>query len=233
MLFRPKSSIASLEGIDEGVMVQHDPHARETMSEGCARYIYYSALRGILYSAITCFKNKGMTEEDIQGKVIEIANMFVANGDVDNRESEMLKEYIKDSAFYEDKSDGMRLKNEGYPDSYWGIKRKLFGCVTDEIKWGSDNSKFNDRELELIKTFHEAQEAYWKAQDALRSYCEDVTTETIKEIITKYADTLRKVDESWFADISRSCNFDYDALIKRRNEKKAEDDNFIARPVEV
>lgn len=232
MLFRPRNSIVSLEDTNEEVNVVQDSHARETMSEGCARYIYFSALRGILYSVITCYKNKGITAEDIQSKVIELTNMFVANGDVYSREADLLKEYIKDSASWENDMDGLQLKNAGYPDSYWLIKRKLFSCVTGEVKWSSDNHKLNDREIELVNTFHEAQQAYWKALDALQDYCEDVTTETIKDIITKYADALRKVDESWFDGISRCCNRDYDALIQKRNKKQAEDDSFVSRPVE-
>lgn len=229
MLFRP-ASLESYGDTPDGVRTEHDPGARNTMSEGCAKTIYYGALRGILHSAVTCMNNKGATPEDVQGKIVEIINLFISNSEIDRYEGDELKTWIKDSAGYTEANRGLSVEQDRWPKSYWEIKNKLFSTVSGEVKW-ERIGKLNDREKQLVEAYHEAQKAFYKAEDALTAYCNDVTIDTIHNVLTKYADTFRKIDESWYNDISRSSKFDFDELTKRRNKNSAEDDNFVDRPV--
>lgn len=206
---------------------------KESISAGAHLHVYTDALLGVISSIIGYLKTKGLDKSTINAKVIELLNLMVTNGDIDDK----LKGYILKNDHVEDGNweiysmfDKVNSTSERW-SSWW----KIISATRNGVSWApyssdSFKNKMNDREKQLLETLEQARKAYWDAQSKYDRYVYDHAIMTINEIFVKYSDVFQRMAKEWFDTITTQyLKYEVEQVEKRRKEKAGEDDETSER----
>lgn len=210
-----------------------DREWKEPISAGAHLYIFSEALQGVIESLAKRLVSKGLSKEEINGKMVELLNLFTANGDM----SEQFKKWMLEEDFanptWDVRDNLYKVEPQDRWDSWWKIKDRALDAV-DYGNWRSEfKKKMNDREKELLENFERTREEAYKARRAYEEYIENNAVDAIQEIFTKYGETFSKIDEEWYKGVELRLRDEVERVKKRRAEKKAEMDATASRATPV
>lgn len=207
-----------------------DRQYEEPISAGAHLQVFSEVVQGVISSLSRRLVSKGLPPEEVNAKMRGLLNTFAENGDLDTK----FKTWLFDHDFADLRWDIHEELDKVRPsdkyDSWW--------ILYDQARWGVRDAKYsddylkkmNDREKELLTTFREAQRKFYEAKRAYAEYVEDHTIETINEVITKYGETLSKMDKEWYDQIESRLKTEMADLERRRKQKKAESQATADRP---
>ena len=200
------------------------------ISGGMVQNINEDAFRGIVQSLYGVLVARGLDEKDINAKVDELANMFKANGDVNDLS------YIKRNMKFElewDKEKDLRKANPGIWSGWWDILHETASGASCILGYsGKALNKLTDFEQALVEQYKKARSEYYDARWKFRQYIDDLAIDALHTIVVKYADAFSKIDKEWFENLSKEANGEYTRMLKRR-EQKGIKDSPLTRAVEV
>ena len=203
------------------------------LSAGAQQTIYHNVMKAMRKLIAGKLMNQGKDKEYITAKVDELLNLFVQNGDTRKEYLQWINE--------EDEAADIEWHSSTYADlnkrwngtGFWTLLDYVGYSVKDESKWGKEfRDKMNDREKALVKAVRDAQKALWKAEEEYNDYVFDTAVVSINEMLIKYGEFLRLIDNDWYSQLMEGSKYYMDRVEKRRAERKAEEEASQNRPTE-
>lgn len=192
---------------DDSATEKQDPE--KIMSEEMRLSVKYSIMSGIVLSVATYLTSTNANSDDIRAKMKTLVNAFKSGGDVENSDAEWLTTEYLDSVKRANIPDGGYCR---YGDSaYFSWYSAINAMLNDDSVRGrwldENNSKFTQKEREIIGRYNKARSEFYQAENEFTQYMASVNKLTINQILLKYATQFQQVVPEWYKRVLRCAGY--------------------------
>lgn len=186
-----------------------DEKKDKTVSEEAVKIAERSIRTGLIRSlAVYLFARTG-EEKEVHNKIMTFVNALRSNNDIDADEAECMEKFyisLRSLQFAVDPNCAAPVCDDGY-GLWYTIISSLFDdkYCSESLYYSADKKKCTDYEYEIMQAYREAQEAYWKARDAIQQHYRRTLLEAGKRTVLKYATTLNQIAPLWYKTVIKAA----------------------------